>query len=72
MQERLSSQIADCIDQMLEARGVGVVIEAEHLCMTARGVRKPGAKMVTSAMRGAFRSEANTRQEFLDLIRPAR
>ena len=72
VQERLSSQIADCIDQVLEARGVGVVIEAEHLCMTARGVRKPGAKMVTSAMRGAFRSEANTRQEFLDLIRPAR
>ena len=72
VQERLTSQIAECIEQVLEARGVGVVIEAEHLCMTARGVRKPGAKMVTSAMRGAFRYDANTRQEFLELIRPAR
>ena len=72
VQERLTSQIAECIEQVLDARGVGVVIEAEHLCMSARGVRKPGAKMVTSAMRGAFRSDANTRQEFLELIRPAR
>ena len=72
VQERLTSQIADCIETVLDARGVGVVIEAEHLCMTARGVRKPGAKMVTSGMRGAFRSDANTRQEFLELIRPGR
>ena len=72
VQERLTSQIAECIEQVLDARGVGVVIEAEHLCMTARGVRKPGSKMVTSAMRGAFRSDANTRQEFLELIRPGR
>ena len=72
LQERLTSQIAECIEQVLDARGVGVVIEAEHLCMTARGVRKPGSKMVTSAMRGAFRSDANTRQEFLELIRPGR
>jgi len=72
VQERLTSQIADCIELELNARGVGVVIEAEHLCMTARGVRKPGAKMVTSAMRGGFRSDANTRQEFLELIRPGR
>ena len=70
VQERLTSQIADCIEEVLSAQGVGVVIEAEHLCMTARGVRKPGATMVTSAMRGCFRTDANTRQEFLGLIRP--
>jgi len=69
VQERLTTQIADCIENVLDARGVGVVIEAEHLCMTARGIRKPGARMVTSAMRGHFREEANTRQEFLNLIR---
>ena len=50
------------------ARGVGVVIEAEHLCMTARGVRKPGARMVTSALRGRLREDVNSRQEFLRLI----
>jgi GTP cyclohydrolase I len=72
VQERLTTQIGECIEQVLDARGVGVVIEAEHLCMTMRGIRKPGSKMVTSAMRGAFRSDANTRQEFLELIRPAR
>ena len=70
VQERLTTQIADCIEHVLNAQGVGVVIEAEHLCMTARGVRKPGATMVTSAMRGCFRADANTRQEFLGLIRP--
>ncbi len=72
VQERLTTQIADCIENVLGARGVGVVIEAEHLCMTARGIRKPGARMVTSAMRGHFREEANTRQEFLNLIRSDR
>ena len=71
-QERLTGQIADSIATVLGAKGVGVVMEAEHLCMTMRGVRKPGATMVTSAMRGRFRSEANTRAEFLELIRPAR
>ncbi len=71
VQERLTTQIADCIEDVLSAQGVGVVIEAEHLCMTARGVRKPGATMVTSAMRGCFRDDANTRQEFLGLIRPS-
>lgn len=69
VQERLTTQLAECIEQVLDARGVGVVIEAEHTCMTARGVRKPGSKMVTSVMRGQFRSDLNTRQEFLGLIR---
>ena len=68
VQERLSSQIADCVETVLEAKGVGVVVQAEHLCMTARGVRKPGSKMVTSAMRGKFRDDDKTRQEFLQLI----
>jgi GTP cyclohydrolase IA len=68
VQERLTSQIADCIEEVLGAKGVGVVIEAEHLCMTSRGVRKPGATMVTSAMRGKFREDEATRQEFLRLI----
>ena len=68
MQERLTSQIADCIETELGAKGVGVVINAEHLCMTARGVRKPGSSMVTSAMRGRFRSDMSTRSEFLRLI----
>jgi len=68
VQERLTGQIADAIEKELGAKGVGVVIEAEHLCMTARGVRKPGAFMVTSAMRGRFRETENTRQEFLRLI----
>ncbi len=69
VQERLTTQLATCIEDVLGAHGVGVVIEAEHTCMTARGVRKPGAKMVTSAMRGQFRSDVSTRQEFLGLIR---
>ena len=68
VQERLTSQIADCIETELGAKGVGVVISAEHLCMTARGVRKPGSSMVTSAMRGRFRSDMSTRSEFLRLI----
>lgn len=68
VQERLTGQIADCIEDVLGAKGVGVVISAEHLCMTARGVRKPGSAMVTSAMRGRFRSDMSTRSEFLRLI----
>lgn len=69
VQERLTSQIADSVESALRSTGVGVVVEATHMCMTARGVRKPGAKMVTSAMRGSFRNDPNTRQEFLGLIR---
>ncbi len=69
VQERLTSQIADSIESALDSTGVGVVVEATHMCMTARGVRKPGSTMVTSAMRGSFRNDPNTRQEFLGLIR---
>jgi GTP cyclohydrolase I len=69
VQERLTGQIADCIVEALQPDGVAVVIEAEHLCMTMRGVRKPGSKMVTSAVRGHFRDRAVTRSEFLQLVR---
>ncbi|GLZ15356.1 hypothetical protein Acsp04_55910 [Actinomadura sp. NBRC 104425] len=68
VQERLTSQIADALMRILEPRGVIVVIEAEHLCMTMRGVRKPGAKTVTSAVRGAFRDRPETRAEAMGLI----
>ncbi|HYG70939.1 MAG TPA: GTP cyclohydrolase I FolE [Actinomycetota bacterium] len=68
VQERLTTQIADVIDQTLHPRGVFVVIEAEHLCMTMRGVKKPGALTVTSAVRGLFRSDERTRQEAISLI----
>ncbi len=68
LQERLTTQIADTILDVLEPRGVAVILEAEHLCMTMRGIKKPGSKMVTSAMRGLFRQRAATRAEFLTLI----
>jgi len=68
VQERLTTQIADTLDQALEPRGVFVVIEAEHLCMTMRGVKKPGSVTVTSAVRGLFRSDARTRQEAMSHI----
>jgi GTP cyclohydrolase IA len=68
VQERLTSQVADAIMRILEPRGVIVVIEAEHLCMTMRGVRKPGAKTVTSAVRGDFRDFPETRAEAMSLI----
>ena len=67
IQERLTSQIADWIDEELEPKGVGVVLEAEHLCMSLRGVQKQGAKTVTSALHGLVRDDARTRQEFLAL-----
>jgi GTP cyclohydrolase IA len=68
VQERMTSQIADALMDILEPRGVIVVIEAEHLCMTMRGVRKPGAKTVTSAVRGDFRDSPSTRAEAMSLI----
>jgi GTP cyclohydrolase I len=69
LQERLTSQIADTIVDALNPTGVGVVIEAQHFCMIARGVKKPGSIMVTSATRGIFRTNPPTRAEFLDFIR---
>jgi len=68
LQERLTGQIADTIMEALGARGVGVVIEAEHLCMTMRGIRKPGSRLVTSANRGIFRSYPATRAEFFSIL----
>ena len=67
VQERLTQQIADWLDERLAPRGVGVVLEAEHLCMSLRGVQKDGARTVTSALHGLVREDSRTRQEFLDL-----
>jgi GTP cyclohydrolase I len=67
VQERLTTQVADWLEQELAPRGVGVIVEAEHLCMSMRGVQKPGALTVTSALRGAVKDDARTRQEFLSL-----
>jgi GTP cyclohydrolase I len=69
IQEQLTGQIADSLMQALQPDGVAVVIEAEHLCMTQRGVKKPGSRMVTSATRGLFRKNEVTRAEFLSLVR---
>ena len=69
VQERLTTEIADAIDSALTPRGVFVVIEAEHLCMTMRGIKKPGSRTVTSTVRGLFRTDARTRQEAMDHIR---
>jgi GTP cyclohydrolase I len=68
VQERLTTQVADCIQECLRPGGVAVVMEAEHLCMTMRGVKKPGSRVITSAVRGAFRRRAVTRAEFLSLV----
>jgi GTP cyclohydrolase I len=68
VQEKLTAQIASCIDDVLKPRGVGVVIDAVHQCMTTRGVHKRGVSMVTSRMVGAFRADASTRAEFLRFI----
>jgi len=69
VQERLTTQIAQTLDEVLQPRGVAVVIEALHMCMLMRGVEKQNSKAVTSAMLGAFRENAGTRAEFMELIR---
>lgn len=69
IQEKLTAQIANTLQHVLEPRGVAVVIEAAHQCMTTRGVKKPGVTMVTSKMLGCFRDDATTRKEFMSLIR---
>jgi GTP cyclohydrolase I len=68
VQERLTVQVADWLERELRPRGVGVVLEATHLCMSVRGVRQPGARTRTSALRGLVRDDPGTRQEFLQLI----
>jgi GTP cyclohydrolase I len=72
VQERLTSQVADAIVRKLEPRGVIVVIEAEHLCMAMRGIRKPGARTTTSAVRGQLKTSPSSRAEALDLIKARR
>lgn len=68
IQEKLTAQIANTIDEVLRPQGVGVILEAEHHCMTTRGVHKPGSAMVTSRMLGRFRDDPTTRREFLTLV----
>ena len=72
VQERLTQQIAQAIDQAIHPQGVGVVLEAQHLCMMMRGVEKQESATVTSAMLGAFKTQSQTRTEFLTLVRPTR
>lgn len=68
IQERLTSQIADFLMEKLQPKGVAIVLEASHSCMTIRGIRKPGSTMVTSALRGIFKSDSRSRSEVLDLM----
>ena len=68
IQEKMTAQIANTLDEVLQPKGVAVVIEAAHQCMTTRGVHKPGVSMVTSRMLGAFRNDPSTRREFLAII----
>jgi GTP cyclohydrolase I len=68
VQERLTDQVADALMRVLEPQGVGVVVEAYHLCMMMRGVEKQNSKTITSALRGSFRDDAKTREEFLRLV----
>lgn len=69
LQERMTSTIADTLVEALAPQGVAVVVEAEHMCMSMRGIQKPGSRTTTSAMRGIFRKSDKTREEFLQLIR---
>ena len=71
IQEQLTNQVAQALNAALAPRGVGVVVEARHLCMEMRGVETPGGRMITSCMLGTFRRDARTRSEFLDLVRRA-
>ncbi|MBL6076508.1 GTP cyclohydrolase I FolE [Belnapia sp. T18] len=68
IQEKLTAQVANCINDVLKPKGVAVVVEAAHQCMTTRGIHKPGVTMVTSRMLGAFRDDTSTRREFLAMI----
>tara|TARA_Y100000590_G_C15632254_1_gene981625 strand:- start:474 stop:1100 length:627 start_codon:yes stop_codon:yes gene_type:complete len=68
IQEKLTAQIANAIDEILQPKGVGVIIEASHLCVATRGIHKPDSKMVTSRMLGSFRNDQATRKEFLELV----
>jgi GTP cyclohydrolase I len=72
VQERMTEELADILMEELDARGVGVVLEAVHTCMTIRGIRKPNSVCTTSAMRGVFRTNQSTRAEFMALLYPAR
>jgi GTP cyclohydrolase I len=72
LQERLSSQVADVIMEAIQPLGVAVVVEAEHLCMTMRGIKKPGSKTITSALRGIIKTDARTRSEVMALINGGR
>lgn len=72
VQEKMTAQIAHCIQEVLKPKGVGVIVNATHQCMTTRGVHKTGVSMVTSQMLGSFRKDARTRQEFLEIIRADR
>lgn len=69
VQERLTSQLADLLMERLKPKGAMVVIDAEHLCLSMRGIKKPGARTVTSAVRGLFRTRQSTREEMLELIK---
>ena len=69
LQERLTNEVAEALNSTLAPRGVGVVVQARHLCMEMRGVEKPGGRMITSCMLGTFRKDPRTRAEFLELVR---
>ena len=69
LQERITSQLADTIQNVLKPEGVGVVVEAEHMCMVARGIKRPGSKVITVEHRGLISSDANSRNEFMMAIR---